>query len=172
MSARNDLISGILLLVVTAVFYAAATAIEEDPFSSGMQPYVLPKAVCGLIGGMTVLFVAGAAWRLRRQSAGDWDLTEVKLFISWVLPMAFIAFAYIALLDLFQYPIPTVVCLSATLALFGNRGVHWLVTAPVVVSLLYYIVFFGIFRLLEPRGRILEYDNYDLFGPLRNVLGI
>jgi hypothetical protein len=64
------------------------------------------------------------------------------------------------------------VCLSATLALFGNRGVKWLVIFPVVFASVYYLVFFGLFRLLEPRGMWLEYDNYYLFGPLRKFFGL
>ena len=172
MSARNDLIASIVILLVTGVFYVAAAGIEEDPFSAGMQPYVLPKAVCWLVAGVTLLLLGNAVWRLRTEAATPWDFSEVKLFLGWVLPMAFIAFAYIALLDLFQYLLPTIVCLCATLALFGNRGRHWLITAPVTAALLYYVVFFGIFRLLEPRGRILEYDNHAFFGPLRNALGI
>jgi hypothetical protein len=172
MSARSDLISGLVLLAVIAVFYAAALSIEEDPFSAGMQPYALPKAVCWMVGVLTALYVANAIRRVRIERSKPWDLTEAKLFVVWVSPMAAIAFIYIGLLDLFQYVLPTIVCLSATLALFGNRGVHWLLTGPIVAALLYYTVFFGLFRLLEPRGQILEYDNYYLFGPLRAFLGL
>ena len=101
-------------------------------------------------------------------AARNWDFVELKPFAGRVPPMSLIAFVCIALRDVFQYLRPTVVCLSATLALLGNRSVHWRVTTPVLASLLYYVVLFGIFRLLEPRGHIIEYDNYKLFGPLRN----
>ena len=85
---------------------------------------------------------------------------------------AAIAFSYIGLINLFQYLLPTIVALSATLALFGNRGVRWLVTIPVITGLVYYFIFFGIFRLLEPTGILLDYDNYYIFGTMRKFIGI
>ena len=173
MSARSDLISGLIVLAVTGVFYLAALEIEEDPFGSGMQPYVLPKAVCAMVAGLTALFVLGAARRIAREGAGESDSKgEIKLFLMWVMPMAGIAFAYIGLMQLFQYLLPTAIALTATLALFGNRGIAWLVAVPVATSCAYYAVFFGLFRLLEPRGLWLEYDNYYLFGPIRTFLGM
>jgi hypothetical protein len=85
--------------------------------------------------------------------------------------MVAISFAYVLLIDLFQYLLPTIVISAATLALFGNRGKMWLVVTPVLVGLFYYIVFFGVFRLLETRGSIIDFDNQMIFGPLRSFLG-
>ena len=172
MSARSDLISGVIVLVVTAIFYAASLEIEEDPFGTGMQPYELPQAVCMMIAGLTTLFVLHAAWRVRGEAKPEEASGSFKLFVVWVMPMAGIAFAYIGLMQLFQYLLPTAIALTATLALFGNRGIAWLVAVPVATSCAYYAVFFGLFRLLEPRGLWLEYDNYYLFGPIRAFLGM
>ena len=175
MAARNELISGIILLVTTGIFYAAAEAIEDDPFSVGLQPYVFPKVICVGLGTLILLHLAICLRKLA--GAGNEEPTtsgpnELKLFVVWVLPMACIAFAYIGALQLVQYPLATVLGLSATLALFGNRGLKWLAVFPVLFASLYYLVFFGLFRLLEPRGWWLEYDNYYLFGPLRKFFGL
>ena len=112
-----------MVLVVTGIFYLAALEIEEDPFGTGMQPYVLPKAVCWIIAGLTTAFVLNAVRRLRAQageaqapSPSPSDVSELKLFLMWVLPMAAIAFAYIGLMHLFQYLLPTALTLLATLA--------------------------------------------------------
>ena len=172
MTARSDLISGLIVLVTTGVFYLASLEIEEDPFGSGMQPYVLPQVVCMILAGLTALFILNAARRVRHDSGVDPDRNEFKLFVQWVMPMAGIAFAYIGLMQLFQYLLPTVVALAATLALFGNRGFAWLVVLPIATSCGYYAVFFGLFRLLEPRGLWLEYDNYVIFQPLRILFGM
>ena len=86
--------------------------------------------------------------------------------------MAAIAFAYIGLINLFQYLLPTIVALSATLAIFGNRGIKWLVVIPIISGIFYYVIFFGIFRLLEPTGMLLEFDNYYFFGPMQKFLGV
>ena len=175
MAARNELISAIILLVATGVFYAAAQAIEEDPFSVGLQPYVFPKAICIGLGALILLHLAICLRRLAGagvEKPATGGPNELKVFLVWVLPMAGIAFAYIGALQLVQYPLATVLGLSATLALFGNRGFKWLAVFPVVFAGLYYLVFFGLFRLLEPRGLWLEYDNYYLFGPLRKFFGL
>ena len=172
MSARSDLISSLVMLAVTLVFYIAAQDIEEDPFGVGMQPYVFPKAICLLMGGMSVLMMVTAGLKLRREGILLGSTEEVRLFAVWVLPMAAIAFIYLGLMNLLQYLIPTILALSACLAIFGNRGVKWLVTIPVISSVFYYVIFFGIFRLLEPTGMLLEYDNYYIFGSMRKFLGI
>jgi hypothetical protein len=172
MSARSDFISGLVMLFVTVVFYVAALDIEEDPFGVGMQPYVFPKAICILTAAITILLLANSARKLRREGWQMGDTQELRLFFVWVLPMAAIAFAYIGLIDLFQYPLSTIIGLAATLALFGNRGLNWFVTIPVITSVVYYVIFFGIFRLLEPTGKLIEYDNYYIFGPMQKFLGI
>jgi len=172
MSARSDLISSLVMLAVTLVFFIAAQDIEEDPFGVGMQPYVFPKAICWLMGAMSVLMLATAGLKLRREGIQLGTAQELRLFAVWVLPMAAIAFIYLGLMNLLQYLIPTILALSACLAIFGNRGVKWLVTIPVISSVFYYVIFFGIFRLLEPTGMLLEYDNYYIFGSMRKFLGI
>jgi hypothetical protein len=172
MSARSEFISGLVVLVATLIFYTETQRIEEDPFSVGMQPIVFPDAICLMIGTMTLFMVINAGRKLQLADLKKGDTQELRLFFVWVLPMAAIVFAYIGLMDLFQYPIPTAIALAATLAIFGNRGIKWYVTIPAISSVVYYVTFFGVFRLLEPTGRLLEYDNYYIFGPMQKFLGI
>ncbi|MDD9903983.1 MAG: hypothetical protein OXT06_10480 [Rhodospirillaceae bacterium] len=172
MSARSDFISGLVMLACTAIFYMAALEIEEDPFGVGMEPYVFPIAICYVLGGITLLLLARSAVGAFREGLFAGDLQEIRLFFGWVLPMAAIAFAYLGLINLFQYLLPTIIILSATLALFGNRGVKWLVTIPTISGLVYYVTFFGVFRLLEPTGILIEYDNFYIFGAMRKFIGV
>jgi len=160
------------MLACTVILYIAALEIEEDPFGVGMEPYVFPIAICYVMGAMTLLLLGKSAAGAIRDGLFNADLQEIRLFFGWVLPMAAIAFAYLGLINLFQYLLPTAIILSATLAIFGNRGVKWLVTIPALASLFYYVVFFGIFRLLEPTGILIEYDNYYIFGAMRKFIGV
>jgi hypothetical protein len=172
MSARSELLSGLAILVVTLISYFEIQRIEGDALSVGIQPATFPEGICILLGATTLFMVCNAA---RKMSCDDLRLTgndDLRLFLIWVLPMALIAFAYIALIDLIQYLVPTALALSVTLAIFGNRGLKWSVTIPAVASVIYYAVFFGLFRLDEPRGRLVEYDNFYIFGTIRNFLGI
>ena len=172
MTAKSEFISGLVLLACTVIFYAAALDIEEDPFGVGMEPYVFPLAVCYMLAALTLLLLLKSSVMALREGSFTLDPTEIKLFFGWVLPMAVIAFAYLGLINLFQYLLPTAFILSATLAIFGNRGIRWLVTIPAISSVVYYVIFFGIFRLLEPTGILLDYDNYYIFGSMRKFIGI
>lgn len=174
MTARRDLISAIVMLVTTLIFYWASLAIEEDPFGTGLQPYVFPQAILYILLALTLIMLGGALMRFRNDTgpAQDEGSNEIRLFFFWVIPMAAIAFIYLGLINLFQYLIPTIIALSATLAIFGNRGLKWLVVIPVIAAIFYYVIFFGIFRLLEPTGMLLEYDNYYLFGPMQKFIGV
>jgi hypothetical protein len=186
MSARNNLISGLVMLFVTTIFFVAVFDIEEDPFGHGMDPDTFPLAVALTLMALSICYVTFSAIALRKEDNGPGPTSELVifgakianlphdlyLFVAWVLPMSAIAFAYLGLMNLFQYLLPSIICLSACLALFGNRGVKLLLTIPTVMMLVYYIIFFGIFRLSEPRGILLEYDNYYIFGPLQKMLGV
>lgn len=172
MTARRDLTAAIVMLITTLIFFWAAQEIEDDPFGVGMQPYVFPLAILYILGALTLISIAVSAMRLRRETASSGKSNELQIFVYWVLPMAAIAFFYLGLINLFQYLLPTMLALSASLAIFGNRGIKWLVVIPVIAAIFYYVIFFGIFRLLEPTGMLLEYDNYDLFGPMQKFLRV
>jgi small-conductance mechanosensitive channel len=172
MTAQRDLISAGVMMVTTLIFFWASLAIEEDPFGTGLQPYVFPQAILYIQAALTLIMLAGAVTRFRREGVSTEKSNELKIFVFWVLPMAAIAFFYLGLINLFQYLLPTILALSACLAIFGNRGVKWLVVIPVIAAIFYYFIFFGIFRLLEPTGMLLEYDNYYLFGPMQKFLRV
>lgn len=160
------------MLITTLIFYWASLAIEEDPFGTGLQPYVFPQAILYILVALNVIMLAGAAIRFRNDTTPAEKSDEIRIFFFWVIPMAAIAFIYLGLINLFQYLLPTMIALSATLAIFGNRGIKWLVVIPVIAAIFYYVIFFGIFRLLEPTGMLLEYDNYYLFGPMQKFIGV
>ncbi len=172
MSTKGELFSGLVLLVVTLIFWTEIQLIEDDPSSIGIHPATFPEAVGLMLGAMTLIMVGNAARKIRREDFKIADTKELRLFFVWVLPMAAITVIYILLIDLIQYLVPTALALSATLALFGNRKFKWHLTIPAISSVVYYVLFFGIFRLDEPRGRWIEFDNYYLFGAIRHFLGI
>jgi len=171
MSARADFVSAILMAAIAIIFLLTANTIEFDPSEPGIGPRAFPVTVSILICLLSLSMMI-RAFKPMRDSGWDFvNRDELRLFVIWVLPMVAIAFAYVLLIDLFQYLLPTIVITAATLALFGNRGKTWLVVTPILVSLFYYIVFFGVFRLLESPGRVIDFDNNIIFGPLRSFLG-
>jgi len=171
MSARADFVSAIFMSAIAVVFLLTANTIDFDPNEPGIGPRAFPVTVSILICLLSLGMMIRAFKPVRDSGWNLVNREELRLFVVWVLPMVAVAFAYVLLIDLFQYLLPTIVITAATLALFGNRGKTWLVVTPVLVGLFYYIVFFGVFRLLETRGSIIYYDNQMIFGPLRSFLG-
>ena len=117
MSARNNFISGLVMLVVTLVFFIQVFRIEEDPFGHGMDPDTFPLSVCITLLALTVGFVISSFFVMRKENSEPMQLEaltvlgrqitnlphELNLFVGWVLPMSMIAFAYLGLMNLFQY---------------------------------------------------------------------
>ena len=186
MSARSNFISSIVMLSVTLVFFWQIFAIEEDPFGHGMDPDTFPLSVGIVLIGLCGSFVLSSFFAMQKEKKQNGSTipftlfgrlicnlpSEAHLFVVWVIPMAAIAFVYVGLMTLIQYLVPSIICLSATLALFGNRGTRMLFVIPTISMTLYYVIFFGILRLSEPRGLIFEFDNYYIFGTLRKLIGI
>ena len=172
MSARADFVSAIIMAAIAVFFLLTANSIDYDPYEPGIGPRAFPITVSILICLLSLGLMIRAFRPIRE---AGWKLVnhdELHLFVTWVLPMVAVAFAYVLLIDMFQYLLPTIVACSATLALFGNRGKVWLVVIPVLVGLLYYILFFGLFRLLESPGSVIEYENIGYFAPLRSFFGL
>ena len=186
MSARSNFISSIVILSVTLIFFWQIFSIEEDPFGHGMDPDTFPLAVGIILIALCSCFVLSsffAMYKEKKQADSKVPFilfgrlicnlpSELHIFVVWVLPMAAIAFMYVGLITLIQYLVPSIICLSATLALFGNRGTQMLFVIPTISMTLYYVIFFGILRLSEPRGLIFEFDNFYIFGTLRKLIGI
>jgi hypothetical protein len=109
--------------------------------------------------------LAQDGWRL-------YEAGEAHPLFRYLLPIAALGFLYVWLLDMFQYMLPTVFALSASMAIFGNRGFARLAVTPVLVALIFYVLFYGIFGLSEPEGTVLSYDNQWYFRPFRAFIGM
>ena len=146
--------------------------IYEDPLDPGFGAQDFPVGILTLLVSLSlILLVRSLAIYLRQKqpliAAGELDDA-----FRYVVPTALIGFGYVWALELFQYALPTVVAATLILMLFGNVGRARLVVAPVVATLIYYVLFFGILGLHEAPGTILEYENQTYFRPMRDALGL
>jgi Tripartite tricarboxylate transporter TctB family len=170
-TARNDAIAGLMVLAVVAVFGPATSKIFIDPLDPGFSAQDFPIGVRTLMTPLSLALCARAAVRLAR---GGWQLYEAGEagpLLRYLVPIIALGFLYVWLLEIFQYLLPTFLALSASLAIFGNRGLIRLVVVPVIVAAIFYIIFYGIFGLNEPAGTILSYNNDWYFRPFREFLG-
>lgn len=171
-SARNDVLAGILIFLVAAVFAAVTGEIFVDPQDPGFSARDFPIGVLTLVTVLAVALVARAVPKLARAGWRLYERGESRVVLTYVLPMVVIAFGYVWFNEMFQYPLPTALAAVLALAMFGNRNWPRLVAAPILATLIYYVLFYGLLGLHEAPGTVWEYDNQVFFRPMRNFLGL
>lgn len=171
-SARNDAIAGLMVLAVVAVFGLKTPEIFVDPRDPGFTSKDFPIGVLVLMGLLAFGLCARAFIHLAASGWKVYEAGEAQPLLQYLIPIGLLGFVYVWLLEQFQYLLPTFVVLSASLAIFGNRGAMRLLVVPAIVAAIFYVVFYGIFGLNEPPGEILSYDNQLYFRPFREALGL
>lgn len=172
LSARNDAIAGMLILLVVCIFASATGEIFEDPLDPGFSARDLPIAVLVLLTILSITLLRSALTELAKTGWRIYREGEVDCLMRYVVPMMVIASLYVVLMYMFQYPISTFVALSAALVMYGNRGYKRLLVIPFIAVSTYYLMFFGILGLFEEPGAAWSYSNQWYFRPLRDGLGL
>lgn len=171
-SARNDAIAGLMVLAVVAVFAPVTSEIFVDPLDPGFSAQDFPIGVLSLMTILALALCARAVVHLARTGWRVYEAGEAEPILRYLVPIVILGFFYVWLLAQFQYLLPTFFALSASLAIFGNRGAMRLLVVPAIVAVIFYIIFYGIFGLNEPPGEILSYENGWYFIPFREFLGL
>jgi hypothetical protein len=171
-SARNDAIAGAMVLAVVAAFGPWTAEIFVDPRDPGFGARDFPVGVLVSTTILALALCAGAVVLLARSGWRVYEPGEAGPVLRYLLPIVALGFLYVWLLEQFQYLLPTFFTLSASLALFGNRGAVRLIAIPAGVTIIFYVLFYGVFGLNEAPGEILSYENNWYFRPFRTFLGL
>lgn len=172
-SVYSDLLGGLLVLFLTlGLFVPAVDDIYIDPRDAGFSARDFPIGVLFLLVLLSCVMLVGAVYRwLNHRKNRRWDYSpQTASFFRHVIPMLGIGYGYAWLVGMFQYLLPTVLATAGAMAVYGNRGVWRLLVVPVMVSVFYYLLFFGVLGLYEQPGTILAYDHQAVFSPLRTTL--
>lgn len=172
MTARDDAIAALLMLLVALPFAVATGTIYVDPLDPGFGARDFPILVLGLMILLSLVLLAQAARRRRHERGSAEASGEIGEIGRYLLPMAAIGFLYVWFVDMFQYALPTFLAGVGSLAMFGNRGWARLAATPFLATLVYYTLFFGILGLDESPGTVIAYDSHTFFRPLRDALGL
>jgi hypothetical protein len=86
------------------------------------------------------------------------DKTAVREHLQFGLPILVLSVSYVGLFVMFQYLVPTAVVMCLVLYMFKNRGWIRLGLVPIVASVAFYTLFFGVLSLYEFPGSVLRYD--------------
>jgi len=171
-TARNDALAGVLVLLVTGAFASVTGEIYVDPLDPGFSSVDFPIMILVLLTCFSLWLVAKSIPPLRRSGWKLYEADEASLLLSYVVPTVLAGSAYIALMVMFQYPLPTLAATAAALAMFGNRGWNRLLALPLATTLVYYILFYALLGLHEPPGTVWAYETRWFTQPIRNILGI
>ncbi|MCK5921741.1 MAG: hypothetical protein KAG66_12420 [Methylococcales bacterium] len=170
--ARNDAIAGVLILFVVLIFGLSTGKIYVDPLDPGFSARDFPIAILVLITLLAIGLLRKAIVELAKSGWRLFERGEANDILRYVVPMVAIAFIYVSLWEMFQYPASTVVAAAAALVVYGNSGIRRLVLAPIIVTGVYYVLFYGILGLFEEPGTVWSYSNQGYFRPLRDALGL
>ncbi len=144
-----DFIIGCAMMLVSIIFYAAASKMPDSV--RGIGPGDYPKFVCVL------LFILGLVQTLRIVlTAKGVPLVDVKsinrVFLLRVL-IQFIALAlYYFFMRIIGFPIASILFCYGSMMLFGYKKKVKALIISVVFSLLIYYLFVNVFQVLLPGG--------------------
>ena len=171
-SARNDAIAGVLILLIVFVFASATGKIYEDPLDPGFSAKDFPVVVLVLLTILSISLLRPALTALAKSGWRIYEAGEADSLLRYIVPMVAIASLYVLLIYLFQYPASTFVASFGALTIYGNRGFKRLIAIPLIATVIYYVVFYGVLGLFEEPGTIWSYSNQWYFRPLRELLGL
>lgn len=171
-SARNDALAGVMVLAVAAMFGLVTSKIFVDPRDPGFGAQDFPIMVLTMMTILGLVLSAGAITLLAKSGWRLYESGEIGPLLRYLAPILALGFLYVWLLEQFQYALPTFFALTASMAIFGNRGTTRLIVIPAIVTVIFYVLFYGVFGLNEPPGEILSYENDWYFRPFRTFLGL
>jgi len=170
--ARNDAIAGILILLIVFIFASVTGNIFEDPLDPGFSARDFPITILVLLTILSISLLRPALIALAKSGWRMYETGEADSLLRYIVPMVAIASIYILLIHMFQYPAATFVTSIGALIIYGNRGYKRLIVIPLIATVVYYVVFYGVLGLFEEPGTVWSYSNQWYFRPLRDALGL
>lgn len=166
LATRRDVVSGILLVVFSALYYLSARGLPTGTNEPG--PGFLPKILAGLLAVLgTVILVRGLAIPTRRESkgetAGETGAERApRQSLTWPVALAAASLLYVWGFTLVGFA-PATLALSTLIVVSYSHGPgrgrdrkwqwEWLIVPLVTTALLYVIFAIGLGVPL-PRGEL------------------
>lgn len=154
----NLAISTVVALVGIFMWWGVVNFDTEDALFEGAR--LLPSIVgTGLILLAGVLLVSGteeAEIEKEPTKIDEPDDYGWRGLNTVAVPLTAIVLIYVGLLSGFGYLIATILISVAFFKLFGNQGIKYGLTFPIVTAIVFYILFFNVLGLFDPPGEILD----------------
>ncbi len=118
-----------------------------------LLPSVVGSALLLLAG---IQLASGTLGLSHDTKSEDIDAIQWQGLAPVAIPIMGMVILYVGLLSGFGYLISTMMIAPLAYLLFGNRGLKRAVILPLLVSIIYYIVFFKLLGMFDPPGSILD----------------
>ncbi len=168
---RRDAFAALLLLAICVPFALVLGEIYIDPFDAGFSARDFPVGVLSAIVVLSLVLLIRSIRQMRQAGTPFVDRTVVEEHLKFGLPIVLVGIAYVSLFVMFQYLVPTAIAMSVVLYMFKNRGWVRLGLVPVIASLGFYLLFFGVLSLHEFPGTVVRYDGSQMWRGLMALFG-
>src|SRR5215208_5039687 len=147
---NKDLLSGLVLLLIAALYHRATGAIADSTLSDEVGATGLPRVLAYALAGLGLLLVARSLVATRRASDPDSQDARLPRAVGLLLFGA----AYVAVLPFLGYLV-SVALLIAAVTLFERAERPW--AAPIVAiggAALYWAIFVKLLGVRQPVGSV------------------
>jgi putative tricarboxylic transport membrane protein len=149
---NKDVLSGIILLVVAALYYAATLQIAESSLSDEVGAQGLPRILAALLAGVAVLIIARGVIMARKPLRATPVQADDEAPPRRALGFLAIAAGYVVVAPLVGFA-PALALLIAAVAIYEGAVPSWR-TAVVAVAgaLAFWLLFVQLLGVEQPRS--------------------
>ena len=147
---KIDIVYGLILGVISLIFFAATLSFPAT--SGGINPRIFPLVVIAATFGLSALLIAEGVRRvLRGTGTSEKSLPRGKTALKLAALVAG-GLLYTAVLETAGFVVATPPLTALAMYLFGERKPVRIIAVSLLVSVILYFVFRGIFRVPLPRS--------------------
>ena len=152
---RHDLITGIVLLIFSIIFYVLTyrfSGYELEKIPGDVGPAMLPRLLLAALALGSIYLILVSLREHRKRPANSIKLKPLIQPRPFVMFGAFLVYIYLA--TLFGYIVSTIAFMVIGLSLLGVRTLWLLILIPPAITLVSYYLFGAVLDIYLPAGSL------------------
>lgn len=160
---KNAVISGVIFVLSLIVFFVLIPQQVYEREGATMGPQFFPKMVTIVLAALSLLLFVQSIFIGNLSKRGSYKKFQIKPYYFSLFLLVLFSFLYIAAMGILGFLVSTVLFLSATLMLFGEKRFLVVGSISVVGSLTIFVVFGNFLNLLMPSGLFSPWFEFLLY---------